>query len=105
MPVGLVMVMVFGLAFGVGGLAILLEHLQKMAKIKAESNRVGSAEVAQAIDSLRKEIADLRDTTTKYDLSFDSALQRLEGRVGRLEEAQRAKPAVADQAALRQTAG
>jgi len=98
---GFVFVMVFGLAFGIGGLAIILEHFQKMAKIRSQASAAGAADVAKALDAMRKEIADLRDTTTRYDLSFDSALQRLESRVAHLEESQRARPG--EQASLKQT--
>lgn len=89
--------------FGIGGLAILLEHFQKIAKIKADSDAAGNTRVAEALDSIRREIAELRDTTTRYDLSFDSALQRLESRVAHLEDSSRTQPAVAEeQTVLRQ---
>ena len=44
-------------------------------------------EALAAVNALRKEVADLRDTATRYDVSFDTALQRIEGRVGFLESA------------------
>jgi hypothetical protein len=98
-----VLILVFGFAFGVGGLAIILEHFQKLAKIKAETHSVGNAEIAQALDSVRREIAELRETTTRYDLSFDSALQRLEGRVANIEQSSRQSSSDSPQtAALRQ---
>ena len=37
------------------------------------------------IQALRQQMVELRDTTTKYDMSFDAALQRLESRMGHLE--------------------
>jgi len=36
--------------------------------------------------SLRAELAQLRETTTQYDVSFDTALQRLEARMAHLEQ-------------------
>lgn len=89
---GMGAVLVFAIVlvvFGIGGLALLLEHFQKLAKIKANTPGFGNVDVEQALDSLRREIADLRDTTTRYDLSFDSALQRLESRVANLEQSSR----------------
>lgn len=51
---------------------------------------------SQEIEALRAEVAALRqqmsslhDTTTQYDLSFDSALQRMERRVERVESEQK----------------
>ena len=88
--IGVAIVLVL-MVFGIGGLAIYFEHVQKMAKIKAESG--GGGELTDTLESIRREIAELRDTTTRYDMSFDSALQRLEGRVGNLEQASRQIPA------------
>jgi hypothetical protein len=34
---------------------------------------------------LKRQIEELRDTTTKYDMSFDTALQRIESRVSNVE--------------------
>jgi hypothetical protein len=100
---GAVVAFAIFMIFGVGGLAILLEHFQKIAKIKADSNAAGNAQVADALDSIRREIGELRDTTTRYDLSFDSALQRLESRVAHLEDSARNKTASpAEQAVLKQ---
>lgn len=75
----------FVMIFGIGIIAVLAEHFQKMAKIRADAQKKQSRDVLDAIAALRQEVADLRDTTTKYDLSFDTALQRLEGRVTQLE--------------------
>lgn len=63
----------------------LLKHRQKLAEIRAKTPVVDRA--GRSVDSsdLRKELEDLRDTTTRYDLSFDTALQRIESRVANLE--------------------
>ena len=58
------------LIFGGGGV---------LAKIVESINR-SRAEFA----ALRAELASLRDTTTQYDLSFDTSLQRLERRVDQM---------------------
>jgi hypothetical protein len=41
--------------------------------------------VQAAIDELRGEVRQLRDTTMRYDMSFDAALTRMEERVDRIE--------------------
>ena len=35
---------------------------------------------------MRQQVTELRDITTKYDLSFDQAPQRIEARTAHLEE-------------------
>src|SRR5688572_19367568 len=55
----------------------------EMAKL--ESLERPDNQTLAAVESLRKEVAELRKTTTRYDLSFDPALHRLEPRVGQLE--------------------
>ena len=37
------------------------------------------------LTALRNEVASLRDTTTRFDMSFDAAITRLEDRVDRVE--------------------
>ena len=78
-------VFVAAMVFGVGAIAVITEHMQKMAKIRVEQHAHGSREVMDAVESLRREVADLRETTTRYDMSFDMALQRMESRVAKLE--------------------
>lgn len=38
-----------------------------------------------ALREVQRELRDLRETSTKFDLSFDAGLDRLEERVGRVE--------------------
>jgi hypothetical protein len=45
----------------------------------------GNTETLRAIEELRKEVAELRDTTTRFDMSFDAAITHLEQRMDRLE--------------------
>lgn len=40
---------------------------------------------SRELQDLKHAIDELRDTTTRYDISFDAALQRIESRVGHLE--------------------
>ena len=85
MPFGTVVIVFFAMVFAVGALAMLMEHMQKMARIRSDAPRRIGTQVEDALRALRQEMADLRDTTTKYDLSFDTALQRLDARVSQLE--------------------
>ena len=57
---------------------------QRVVTIQNQA-RYGSEQMIQEVQGLRKEFAQLRDTTTRYDLAFDTALQRLESRVENLE--------------------
>ena len=66
-------------------IASILKHQRKMVELKA---KVGYHQAEMSSNELReisRQITELRDTTTRYDMSFDSALQRLESRVGNLE--------------------
>ena len=65
--------------------AIRAWHLQKIAAIKANQQVSIAEETRSAINQLRQEVAALRDTTTQYDLSFDSAMHRMESRIGHIE--------------------
>jgi hypothetical protein len=66
--------------------AIWTYHKRKIEEIKAKQKIDISAETRAALAALREEMEALRDTTTKYDVSFDTALQRLESRVGNVEQ-------------------
>ena len=86
MHMGIIVIMIVFLFAGVVGIVALgLEHVQKMEKIKRGPGGSGDSRVMEAVEELRREVAELRDTSTRYDVSFDSALQRLEGRIGGLE--------------------
>lgn len=77
------------MVFGIPITAIITGHLKSMAqlRIEAAAKVAGSqsAHVDSEIAALRDEVARLRDTTTQYDIAFDTALQRLDSRVGHLE--------------------
>jgi hypothetical protein len=67
-------------------------HRQEMEKIKARKGNDGtvqlSDELRAELNALKEQVLALRDTTTKFDLSFDSALDSMEARVKRVEERQ-----------------
>ena len=85
------------LIFGGGGMVkSVVANMNKtriaLAKIKAQQNNgVSAPEIAalrQEVTALRQEIHALRDTSTQYDMSFDTALQRVEQRISRVEQKQ-----------------
>lgn len=52
-------------------------------------SRDGDEDVAhKQIEALRKEITELRETTTQYDMSLQANLENLHARVRALEESQ-----------------
>lgn len=83
--IAVAIIVIFAVVLVISAMAIITEHLQKMAKIKAQGQQRGNEEILKAVETLRREVAQLRDTTTQYDVSFDSALQRIESRVESLE--------------------
>jgi hypothetical protein len=73
----------FGTTTGV--LVEYIKHRTRIAQLKIEAQHRTDADVRAALDDLRTEMRALRDTTMQYDLSFDTALQRMERRVEGLE--------------------
>jgi hypothetical protein len=67
-------------------IAIITEHYRKMVEMKMRMGEPVDRNVLQALGEVKEQLAELRDTTTRYDLSFDTALQRLEGRMNSLEQ-------------------
>lgn len=61
--------------------AIITSHLQKVADIKARAGASISAEVRAELNAIKEELQNLRDTTTKFDMAFDGALDRMEQRM------------------------
>jgi len=78
---GLTVMMIFSIPI----IAIWTGHRQKMMEMKLKLKNQGSVDVRGDIEALRNEVRSLRETATQYDLSFDSALQRMEQRVEGLE--------------------
>ena len=78
-------------ALGLGGFKMFLRHQRELAEIQARGGGTAvaggnvSGDVRAELQALRDEVARLRDTSTKFDLSFDAGLTRLEGRVERTE--------------------
>lgn len=71
--------------FGIPLSAIWGHNRRKMVELKMRMSQGDNASVQAAIEALRAEVRTLRDTTMQYDISFDSALQRVESRVDQIE--------------------
>lgn len=87
------------LIFGGGGMMVKIFETMSRSRVEIAQLRAGqqtSASNSQEIGALREEVRMLReelrttrDTTSQYDLSFDTALQRMERRVEHIEQQQR----------------
>jgi len=71
--------------FSIPLLAIWTSHRRKMEEMRQMRQSSIGKEIQAEFAAVRKEIQSLRDTTMQYDLSFDTALQRMEARVAGLE--------------------
>jgi uncharacterized protein YukE len=71
--------------FGIPIIAILSEHKRKMAEMGMGQGGA-NATVLNELKDMKRQIEELRDTTTRYDISFDSALQRMESRMNHMEQ-------------------
>lgn len=80
--IGLIAVLCF---FGIPLSAIWGHNRRRMMELKMRLSQGDDASVRAAIEALRAEMRTLRDTTMQYDISFDSALQRVESRVDQME--------------------
>jgi hypothetical protein len=68
------------------GLPWFYHHQRKMMELKLRGGMMGDSNVLKELQDLKKQMAELRDTTTRYDMSFDAALQRMESRMGQVEQ-------------------
>ncbi|MDX1932070.1 MAG: hypothetical protein SFU56_05650 [Capsulimonadales bacterium] len=64
----------------------VLQHRERMASMKYGVE--GSPALQEEIRRLRQEVAELRETTTRFDMSFDAGLARVEDRLGVVEQEQ-----------------
>jgi hypothetical protein len=71
--------------FGIPLLGIWTSHQRTLLKMRMQAQEQGNASVQQSVNALREEMRALRDTTMQYDLSFDTAIQRMEQRMNGLE--------------------
>ncbi len=62
----------------------------ELAEVKRTGGRTaqaGGANLSARVQAIEEEVANLRDTTTQFDMSFDAALDRVERRMDRMESA------------------
>ena len=78
-----IVAIVFGCGIPIS--AIWTTHKRKVLEMQMSIKQQGGVEVQGAINALREEVRQLRDTSMSYDISFDSAMQRMENRVENLE--------------------
>ncbi len=87
---------VFG---GVSGLIaacgwVKAEHLRAERQAVSQDAAQDSAVLAE-LKALKQQMAEMHSTSHQFDLSFDEALSRMEGRVSRLETKSAASTSVA----------
>lgn len=70
------------------------KHRIRLEEIRTQRGAGVSEEAIAALRDVQRELRDLRETTTKFDLSFDAGLDRLEERVGRIEGRAMATPVI-----------
>ncbi len=65
--------------------ALWSHHHRQMELLRLQQKGNVSEPVRAELNALREELKQLRDTSMSYDISFDSALQRMEQRVANVE--------------------
>jgi len=80
--IGLVAV---SLIFGIPIVKIWTDHQRKVLEMKLQLRNQGDTGLRAEFEALKQEVRSLRDTSTQYDLSFDTALVRMEHRVEGVE--------------------
>ena len=78
---GFAMLIVTVLVLSIPLFALWSHHRRKVLELEMQGRGQGEGGVRAELDALRQEMRMLRDTSTQYDLSFDTALQRMEQRV------------------------
>ena len=66
--------------------AMVLKHRKEMLQMELERRRLSNQEIVAQIEALRQELAQLRDTSTQYDMSLQMTLETLQERVRMLEQ-------------------
>lgn len=87
------------LIFGGGTAVVKIFETMARSRVEIAQLRAGQQTSVQnsselialreEVRTLRDELSSLRDTATQYDMSFDSALQRIDRRVEQVEQTQR----------------
>jgi hypothetical protein len=62
----------------------VLGHRERMAALR--NRQEGAPGILEELAAVRREMATLRETTTRFDMSFDAALARVEDRLTKVED-------------------
>lgn len=63
-----------------------IQYKQRAAETRAEKAAHPDTAVLAELNDLKQRVTELRDVTTQYDMSFDSALHRVESRLSNVEQ-------------------
>lgn len=58
---------------------------ERMGRAEAASDKAQDSAVLAELKEMKQQMAEMHSTSHQFDISFDEALSRMEGRVGRLE--------------------
>ncbi|MES2464182.1 MAG: hypothetical protein V4671_26770 [Armatimonadota bacterium] len=72
-----------GLGWPVWLTMVIVRHREKMRMLELKQH--DSPGLVEEVQALRREMAQLRETTTRFDMSFDATLDRLERRMDNLD--------------------
>ena len=78
-------VVVTALSTGGGVMNAWIKHRSKLAEMRLQAPARVDVNLRAELDALRQELRQLRETSTQYDLSLDTALQRMESRMEGME--------------------
>jgi hypothetical protein len=78
--------LIFLIIYGFAAVGLLTNHQRKMAELRLRTQQDCKQITGDRVAQMHEQLTDLRDITTRYDLSFDQALQRIESRVGHFED-------------------
>jgi guanylate kinase len=95
-----ILVMFVGLPFIITlpiSIFIWTRHKYRLEELRQQKHTSTQSDMVAQMEALRNEMHSLRDTTMQYDMSFDTALQRMESRVQNLERARNETQGIAAQ--------
>ena len=58
---------------------------ERMRQAESDSNVIPDSVVLTELKAMRQQMEQMQSTSHQFDISFDEALNRMDGRVGRLE--------------------
>ena len=65
---------------------VSMRNKQRLEEMKVLRGQGAGTEVTNELQQLKRQVQELRDVTTQYDMSFDNALHRVEGRMAGVEQ-------------------